>query len=45
MGRLRSIVNRLTRSPGSGPAADGGVRIVYAPDRDGDPDPGEVVWA
>jgi hypothetical protein len=27
-----------------GPAADGAVRIAYAPERDGDPDPGEVVW-
>jgi mRNA-degrading endonuclease toxin of MazEF toxin-antitoxin module len=23
---------------------DGPVRVLYAPDRDGDPDPGEVVW-
>jgi hypothetical protein len=22
-----------------------GAQVVYAPDRDGDPDPGEVVWA
>ena len=49
MGRLRSIAARFTR--GGGPARPGGasvgdgVRIVYAPDRDGDPDPGEVVWA
>jgi PemK-like, MazF-like toxin of type II toxin-antitoxin system len=47
MGRLRSFVSRLTRS-GSAPPGDGAgdrVRIVYAPERDGDPDPGEVVWA
>ena len=49
MGRLRSILVRLARGggptrTGGAPAGDG-VRIVYAPDRDGDPDPGEVVWA
>lgn len=49
MGRVRSILARLTRGgrparTGGAPAGDG-VRIVYAPDRDGDPDPGEVVWA
>jgi mRNA-degrading endonuclease toxin of MazEF toxin-antitoxin module len=49
MGRVRSILVRLAR--GGGPTRTGGapgrdgVRIVYAPDRDGDPDPGEVVWA
>ncbi|MFI1865349.1 type II toxin-antitoxin system PemK/MazF family toxin [Streptomyces jumonjinensis] len=26
------------------PAAVGPVRTSYAPDRDGDPDPGEIVW-
>ncbi|MEU5403549.1 type II toxin-antitoxin system PemK/MazF family toxin [Streptomyces sp. NPDC005963] len=26
------------------PASVGRVRTAYAPDRDGDPDPGEVVW-
>lgn len=26
------------------PPAPGGLRITYAPDRDGDPDAGEVVW-
>ena len=54
MGRVRTFVSRLMRSgwapPGGGPAggrgrAGDGVQIVYAPDRDGDPDPGEVVWA
>ena len=49
MGRLRSIAARLPAAarparPG-GASVGGGVRIVYAPDRDGDPDPGEVVWA
>jgi hypothetical protein len=49
MGRVRSMLVRLARGggptrTGGAPAGDG-VRIVYAPDRDGDPDPGEVVWA
>jgi mRNA-degrading endonuclease toxin of MazEF toxin-antitoxin module len=49
MGRVRSILVRLARGggptrTGGAPAGDG-VRIVDAPDRDGDPDPGEVVWA
>jgi hypothetical protein len=39
--RLRDIVRRLSRR---GPARDGGVRIAYTPDHDGDADPGEVVW-
>jgi hypothetical protein len=43
MGRLRSFVSRLTAS-GAAPPGDS-VRIAYAPERDGDPDPGEVVWA
>jgi len=48
MGRLQSILARVTRAGrrrSAGAPADGGVRIVYAPARDGDPDPGEVVWA
>jgi mRNA-degrading endonuclease toxin of MazEF toxin-antitoxin module len=55
MGRLRSIVERLARTSAAhrrtprahrgGTPAGEGVRIVYAPDHDGDPDPGEVVWA
>jgi hypothetical protein len=32
------------RAPGAGPVV-AGVAIEYAPERDGDPDPGEVVWA
>lgn len=39
VGRLRSIVDRLT------PTGRSRHRVAYAPDRDGDPDPGEVVWA
>jgi mRNA-degrading endonuclease toxin of MazEF toxin-antitoxin module len=49
MGHVRSILVRLARGGGPtrtvGAPAEDGVRIVYAPDRDGDPDPGEVVWA
>ncbi len=41
MGRLRSL---LTRRRSAAPAA-GSAQVAYAPERDGDPDPGEVVWA
>ncbi len=51
MGRLRSILDTLgggRRNRSGRPAgvrrADG-PQVAYAPDRDGDPDPGEVVWA
>lgn len=51
MARLLSSIARAVRrrtpsgrSTGPGPAG-GGAQIRYAPDRDGDPDPGEVVWA
>ncbi len=43
MGRLRSILDKLTGP--SRPTGSGGPQIAYAPDRDGDPDPGEVAWA
>ena len=41
---FREVVARLTRRttvkvPGTG------LQVVYAPDLDGEPDPGEVVWA
>ena len=39
MGRLRTLLSRRRTSPPRGE------RVAYAPDRDGDPDPGEVVWA
>jgi PemK-like, MazF-like toxin of type II toxin-antitoxin system len=40
MTRIRSLVRRLgRRAPGDGE------QVVYAPERDGAPDPGEVVWA
>jgi hypothetical protein len=39
MGRLRSLLERRR-----GPARRG-ARVAYAPHIDGDPDPGEVVWA
>lgn len=46
-----SLRRRLTRllspspSRSRGPAAPGGVSARYAPEADGAPDPGEVVWA
>ena len=40
MPRVRDFVARLRRRP-----PPSGPEIVYAPERDGDPDPGEVVWA
>ena len=50
MGRLLSSIARAVRRrpPPNRPAAPGSVDgplVSYAPDRDGDPDPGEVVWA
>jgi PemK-like, MazF-like toxin of type II toxin-antitoxin system len=41
MGRIRSFVTRLRRGTGSRPS---GPEIAYAPEMDGDADPGEVVW-
>jgi PemK-like, MazF-like toxin of type II toxin-antitoxin system len=49
--RLLSSITRAARrlggrSPAGGQARrGGGAQVVYAPERDGDPDPGEVVWA
>lgn len=37
--RSGTTAPRTTPAPGSGPGA------TYAPERDGEPDPGEVVWA
>lgn len=50
MGRLLSSIARAVRRrpPPNRPAAPGsaeGPLVSYAPARDGDPDPGEVVWA
>jgi hypothetical protein len=51
MSRLRRLVHTLTR-PGRTPRSDRparsgqtDARVVYEPQRDGRPDPGEVVWA
>ncbi len=41
--RHTSRTSRRTAPPVR--AVDSGVRVEYAPHRDGDPDPGEVVWA
>ena len=50
MARLLSSIARAVRGrprPARGRARvpAGGAEVAYAPDRDGDPDPGEVVWA
>ncbi|MEU9028104.1 type II toxin-antitoxin system PemK/MazF family toxin [Streptomyces sp. NPDC048383] len=34
----------VTATTEADPCATGPVRTEYAPDRDGDPDPGEIVW-
>ena len=47
--RLTSAIGRLVRSVSRKPVppstADGKLHFEYAPELDGDPDPGEVVWA
>lgn len=40
----RGAPTAAPREPGQARAYAGPVRVLYAPDRDGDPDPGEVVW-
>jgi hypothetical protein len=49
LGRLRrKVTGSLRRSRPAPPAADraatGGIEVAYAPEPDGDADPGEVVW-
>ena len=41
---MRGVGSLVTRLVGRRPRVRG-PEIVYAPERDGDPDPGEVVWA
>lgn len=41
--RLRRLTDSVRRRVGRAPR-EGTVEVVYAPERDGDPDPGEVVW-
>ena len=48
-GPLRRLKDRVaaslsSRSAGGDRRSTGGVDVAYAPDRDGDADPGEVVW-
>ena len=44
-GRLRDVLRRRPgRGAGAGTQSDA-VTVEYTPDLDGDPDPGEVVWA
>lgn len=55
LGRMRDSVSaglasrrKGRRSPGPppvDPSGTGGITVSYAPDHDGDADPGEVVWA
>ncbi len=40
----RPDADRERRAPDAAVASPAEVRITYAPERDGDPDPGEVVW-
>lgn len=49
LGRLKAkVASSLRRAPAERPASDhsgtGGIAVSYAPERDGDADPGEVVW-
>ncbi|MGN9907061.1 type II toxin-antitoxin system PemK/MazF family toxin [Phytohabitans sp. LJ34] len=41
---LKSVAARLRKRPRPQPAALGGRTLVYAPNLDGDADPGEIVW-
>jgi hypothetical protein len=43
--KLRGVVTRLAEGLRRGKARGGELRIGYTPDDDGQPDPGEVVWA
>ena len=48
MRRLVDLIRRRSRGPATaldGGAAPSGASATYAPRRDGEPDPGEVVWA
>ncbi|MGH3372220.1 MAG: hypothetical protein ACRDPR_19715, partial [Nocardioidaceae bacterium] len=48
MRRLVDLIRRRSRGPATAPdggAAPSGASAAYAPRRDGEPDPGEVVWA
>ena len=41
----RAVRGRPRPTGDPAPVPTGGAEVAYAPDRDGDPDPGEVVWA
>ncbi|MCU1497789.1 MAG: uncharacterized protein JWM47_1742 [Acidimicrobiales bacterium] len=43
--RARRAAGRRTGPAGAEIAGPGGITVSYAPERDGDADPGEVVWA
>lgn len=44
-GPLRRLKDKVTASLRSRKEATGGITVSYAPNRDGDADPGEVVWS
>ena len=43
--QVKASIRGAPRSGRSDGSTTGGVAISYAPEHDGDPDPGEVVWA
>ena len=45
LGSLRRLTEKVTASLRNRREAAGGVTVRYAPERDGDADPGEVVWS
>lgn len=45
LGSLRRLKDRVTASLRTRREATGGITVGYAPERDGDADPGEVVWS
>lgn len=45
LGSLRRLTERVAASLRARRAVTGGITVAYAPERDGDADPGEVVWS
>lgn len=44
LGSLRRLKDKVTASLRTRQEATGGITVAYAPEHDGDADPGEVVW-
>ena len=44
MSRLRRAVSRLLSGSSTAPVSPAAGAVTYAPESDGEPDPGEVVW-